>query len=95
MPLTLSSIELVDGLVKSLPAYDHRFPDGYRDALATVCRGLERKGAVWGRPGGDVTSFRFCGLKSTSTGGDAAVLRNWVVAARTKLGVHHSAAVQS
>ena len=47
MPLPPSSIVLVVGLVLLLLAFVFRFPVGYRDALTSVCRGLERKGAVW------------------------------------------------
>lgn len=70
--------------VNGLPVYDWHHPEPYRSAEHDVVDDLRKKGARI-TEGSNGISVTFGGVRSGSTGGNAAALKNWLGAARRKL----------
>lgn len=72
----------------ALPKFDYRDRAPYDAAVAALVRELEAMGArVNDRPAWESAIIKAAGVRSTSTGGTAAAIRNWCVAARKRLGL--------
>lgn len=77
-------VHLVKQLVDSLPEFDWKNPEPYLRAERVVVDGLRAKGARI-TEGGAGTNVSFGGVRSGSTAGNTAALRNWLGAARRRL----------
>lgn len=81
-------IGVIDAIIADLPTFDHRDYEAmrayHRAAEAAIAKLAENESGR-AKLQGDAASLRLGGLRSTATGGAAALMRNWQNAARTKV----------
>lgn len=76
-------VHLVKGLVAAMPAFSWQHPAPFRSAEEALVATLREQGARI-TSGSDV-SITLGGVRSTSTGGTTAAVRNWIGAAQRHL----------